>query len=138
MLYAMPPPTPPSVNEGRITIGKPSDRASSIASGSERARPLCGTSRPISRIASLNSCRSSATLIAWIEAPMSSTLVLLERAGLREIDGQVQRGLPADRRQQRIRALPLDDRRQDLGRERLDVRAIRQIRVGHDRRRDCC
>ena len=44
-----------------------------------RATPLCGTSRPISRIASLNSCRSSATLIASIDAPISLTLYFVER-----------------------------------------------------------
>ena len=77
MLYAMPPPTPPSVNDGRMTSGKPRVRARSTASGNVRARPLRGTSRPIDRIASLNCSRSSATLIAWIDAPISSTRYLL-------------------------------------------------------------
>ncbi len=69
----MPPPTPPSVNDGRMIAGKPVICTSSSASLSERASPLCGTSRPISRIASRKSSRSSPTLMASICAPMSST-----------------------------------------------------------------
>ncbi len=53
--------------------GNPVIFTSSIASLSERARPLRGTSRPISSIASRNRSRSSPTLIASICAPMSST-----------------------------------------------------------------
>ena len=44
------------------------------ASSSERARPLAGTSRPISSIACLKSRRSSPTLMASTLAPMSATL----------------------------------------------------------------
>src|SRR5204862_8328427 len=36
---------------------------------------------------------------------------------------------------QRIRALAIDDRFQHLDRERRDIGAIRQLGVGHDRRR---
>ena len=77
-----------------------------------RARPLCGTSRPISRIASLNSWRSSATLIALTEAPISSTRYFSSMPALGELHRQVQRGLAADGRQQRVGALALDDRRE--------------------------
>ena len=100
-----------------------------------RARPLCGTSRPISRIASLNSCRSSATLIASIEAPISSTSYLSSVPAVGEVDREIERRLAADRRQQRIGTLALDDRREHFRRQRLDVRAIGEIRIGHDRRR---
>jgi hypothetical protein len=61
--------------------------------------------------------------------------VLLERAILCEIDCEIQRGLAADGRQQRVRPLPRDDRREHFRRQRLDVRARGQLRVGHDRRR---
>ena len=57
-----------------MTSGKPSVLARLNASSSERASPLIGTSSPISRIASLNRRRSSATLMAWIDAPISLTL----------------------------------------------------------------
>ena len=61
--------------------------------------------------------------------------VLLERAVLAERDREVQRRLPADGRQQRVGPLLLDDLGQDLGRQRLDVGAVGDLRVGHDRRR---
>jgi hypothetical protein len=63
--------------ERRADDEREAERARQVtASASVRATPLCGTSSPISRIASLNSCRSSATLIAVVEAPISSTLNL--------------------------------------------------------------
>ena len=46
-----------------------------------------------------------------------------------------ERGLAADGRQHRVGPLALDDGRQHFRRERLDVGAIGQLRVGHDRRR---
>ena len=61
--------------------------------------------------------------------------VLLEHAGVGEIDREVERGLAADRGQHRIGPLLLDDRGQEVGRQRLDVGAIGELRVGHDRRR---
>ena len=61
--------------------------------------------------------------------------VALERAvvvkGLREVE----RGLAAQRRQQRVGQLALDDAGDGLGRERLDVGAVGELGVGHDRRR---
>ncbi len=62
-------------------------------------------------------------------------VVFVERAGRREIHREVQRRLPADGRQQRIRPLALDDRREDFRREGLDVRPVGQLGIGHDRRR---
>ena len=58
----------------------------------------------------------------------------IEHARLGQFDGQVERGLPADRRQQRVRPLAFDDLREHRERHRLDVSAIRQFRIGHDRR----
>ncbi len=48
---------------------------------------------------------------------------------------QVERGLPAERGEDRVRPLALQDRRDRPRLERLDVRARRHLRVGHDRRR---
>ena len=107
----------PRVNDGRMTIGKPSVRARSIASFGERASPLCGTSRPIDRMASLNSCRSSATLMAWIDAPINWTLYF-EHARVREIDGEAERGLTSDGWKERP-ASPRDDA-EKRHRQRLD------------------
>src|SRR5207249_3369872 len=61
--------------------------------------------------------------------------VLRQRSRVGEIDGEIERRLPADSRQQRIRPLALDDHADDFRRERLDIGAIRQLRVGHDRGR---
>ena len=60
---------------------------------------------------------------------------LVEHALLLERQRRVERGLPAHGRQQRVGTLALDDPGDDLGRDRLDVGRVRQIRIGHDRRR---
>ena len=60
--------------------------------------------------------------------------VLLEGAVIRERHGDVERGLAAHGRQQRVGPLPLDDLAYPLGRDRLDVRPVGQLRVGHDGR----
>ena len=131
----MPPPTPPSVNDGRMTSGKPSVRASSIASASD------------AREAALRHVEADLAHRVLEQLPILGHLdrldrradqldvVLLEHAGVGEIDGEVERRLAADGRQQRVRTLALDDRGEHLGRQRLDVRAVGQLRVGHDRRR---
>ena len=76
----MPPPVPPSVKLGRITIGKPEPPISAVmrfctaqASSSVCAMPLLAESRPIDVIASLNFRRSSAFSIAFSLAPIIST-----------------------------------------------------------------
>ena len=61
--------------------------------------------------------------------------VALEDAELDQLHGQVQRRLPAERRQQRVGPLLLDDGRQHLGVERLDVGPVRRGGVRHDRGR---
>ena len=61
--------------------------------------------------------------------------VALERAVLVEGHGQVDAGLPADGGQDRVRLLALDDPFERLGRQRLDVRPVRELRIGHDRGR---
>ncbi len=73
----MPPPTPPMVKDGRMIAGKPVRSTIASASASVLATPLSGTTTPISFIASRNNRRSSATLIAGIDAPISSTLYFL-------------------------------------------------------------
>ncbi len=59
----------------------------------------------------------------------------VERAGGGQIDGQIEAGLPADGRQQGVWTFALDDGRQHVGRQRLDIGAVGQLRIGHDRRR---
>ena len=73
MLYAMPAPTPPSVNDGRMIAGNCVVLTTSSASSIDFAYPLAGTSIPIERMASRNLSRSSATSMASTEAPINST-----------------------------------------------------------------
>ena len=54
---------------------------------------------------------------------------------LREIERAVERGLPAHRRQQRVRALDRDDLLDHLPGDRLDVGRVGHVGIGHDRRR---
>jgi hypothetical protein len=61
--------------------------------------------------------------------------VLLEHPVLVQRHRDVQRGLPAQRRQDRVRLLRRDDHLDVLGRKRLDVGGVGELRVGHDRRR---
>ena len=60
---------------------------------------------------------------------------VVEDARLGERDREVQRSLPAQRRQQRVRALALEHGGDAFEVERLDVRAVGESGVGHDRRR---
>ncbi len=76
-LYAMPPPDPPSVNDGRMIAG-----IAGVLDAAHALRPTCArirpwrTARPIRAIASANCLRSSATRIARAFAPISSHAVL--------------------------------------------------------------
>jgi len=60
---------------------------------------------------------------------------LRQHALAREVERAVERGLPAHRRQQRVGALALDDPREHRPGDRLDVRDVGHLRVGHDRGR---
>ncbi len=72
-LYAMPPPVPPRVKLGRITVGSPTAASAARASGREWAMALFGLSMPIAAIVSRNLRRSSARSITSALAPISST-----------------------------------------------------------------
>ena len=85
----------------RLHLAAPPRRCARCA---ERAEP-----RPIRVIAALNFSRSSALSIASREAPISSTPYFVEHAFAREVERAVERRLAAHRRQQRVRALLLDD-----------------------------
>src|SRR6202012_3262044 len=55
--------------------------------------------------------------------------------GLVQLDGGVERGLPAQGGQHRVRPLDGDDLLQHLGGDRLHVGPVGELRVGHDRGR---
>ena len=61
--------------------------------------------------------------------------VPLQHAALVELHGAIQRRLAAERRQQRVRLFARDDLLHHLGRDRLDVRPVGELRVRHDRGR---
>ena len=61
---------------------------------------------------------------------------LLEHAVPGEVHGQVQAGLPAQRRQQGVGPFLFDDLGHDFPGERLDVGAVGRRGIGHDRGRD--
>ena len=60
---------------------------------------------------------------------------LVEHAHLLQRQRGVERRLPAHGRQQGVGTLLLDDLGDDLGRDRLDIGGVGEIRIGHDRRR---
>ncbi len=59
----------------------------------------------------------------------------LEHSCLAERDGEIERRLPPQRRQQSVGTLLLDDCGDRLGVQGLDVRRVGPLGVGHDRRR---
>ena len=97
--------------------------------------PERGTSRPIRSIASLKSWRSSPFAMAWALAPINLHAVPRERAVAIQLHGGVQRGLAAHRRQNRVRFFAFENRFDHLRGDRLDVGAIGELRIGHDRGR---
>ena len=72
----MPPPVPPKVYAGRITIGNPISLAISSTCSMVSATLLVGTGSPISISKSLNRSLSSAFLIVSRGVPSSLTLYL--------------------------------------------------------------
>ena len=56
-----------------------------------------------------------------------------EHAGVGKVGGEVEARLPAQRRQKRVRPLPFDDLLDRLDGERLEVDAVGDLFVGHDR-----
>jgi hypothetical protein len=61
--------------------------------------------------------------------------VPIENPRVVQLDGEVQRRLPAQRRQERLGPLALDHLRDRLDVERLEIRRVGPLGVGHDRGR---
>ncbi len=61
--------------------------------------------------------------------------VAFEDAGLVEFDGEIEPGLAAEGRQQRVGPLAGDDRLDRRDGQRLEVDRVGDLGVGHDRRR---
>ena len=129
---AIPPPWPPSVKAGRSTTGnaRPSGRSSPMLTIRDS-----GTCSPVERTVSRKSSRSSARAITSTGAPTSSMPELVEDPLFRKPQREVEGCLAAERRQERVGALAAQDVGDALEVERLQVRAVREAGVGHDRRR---
>ena len=67
--------------------------------------------------------------------PQQLDVVALEDAGFVEFDGEVEAGLAAERRQQRVRPLARDDRFDRRDGQRLEIDRVGDLGIGHDRRR---
>src|SRR5205807_2266557 len=101
---------------------------SRITSSSNSFQPMTLSSTRIS-------CTGLAASPPLAIASNSSWLyaMLLEHAGFVKVEGQVEAGLSAERRQNGVGLFALDDSLGDLDGERLDVRAIRELGIGHHR-----
>ena len=132
---AMPPPRPPSVNAGRTMHGRPMSPSAASASSTvvrdRAARHLQpgGVHRLAEQVAVLGAGDRVVVRADELDAEALERAVLVQRLG------EVQRGLAAERRQQRVGALALDDLRDRARQQRLDVGRVGELRVGHDRRR---
>ena len=73
LLYAMPPPVPPSVNAGRIIAGKPISSRNANASSIVETVLDFACSKPARSTISRNASRSSARKIISLVAPIIST-----------------------------------------------------------------
>ncbi len=131
----MPPPVPPSVNDGRMIAGRPTCSSASAASSRVWASLERGVSRPIV----VHRLAEELAILGLVDGVGFGAdqfdAVSLQNALLVQRERRVERRLAAHRRKNRIRPLLGDDLGDDLRRDRLDVRRIRQIRVRHDRRR---
>ena len=94
-----------------------------------------GTSRPIRSMAALNWSRASALSITAALAPIISTPYFSSTPCWCRSIARFKPGLAAERGQQGVGPLGLDHLGHDLPGQRLDVRAVGHLRVGHDRGR---
>src|SRR5437899_3356229 len=76
----MPPPVPPSVNDGRMIAGRPTWSSALVASSRLWTTSVLGLSSPMRVMASRDSSGSSALSIASALAPISSALNVASRA----------------------------------------------------------
>ena len=122
----------PSERERRANDGRDRDAVELCERGDD---PRCRDDEPAgeNRIA-----EELAVLRATNDVDLSTDQLdpeIVEDAGLRQCNCEVERSLAAERREQRVGTLALEDGRDPLEVERLDVRAVGESRVGHDRRR---
>ena len=118
-----------------MIAGRPISSSASSACDSVLIWCERGVSRPILVIASRNSSRSSALSMASAVAPIISTLYFSSMPILRSDSAELSAVCPPMVGSSASGPLLLDDLGHDLGRDRLDIGGVGEIRVGHDRRR---
>ena len=96
---------------------------------------LGGTGSPIASIVVLKRWRSSAKLNRLDRRSEHLDIVSLEDAGFAQLDREVEPGLSAQRRQERVGPFALDDRCDRGNAERFEIDRVRNLGIGHDRRR---
>ena len=131
----MPPPLPPSVKEGRMTVGKPisacTARASSMLVRNARARAFesdVGHCAP-EELAILRHVDGALRRADHLDVEF------LEHTLAHQIERGIERGLAAHGRQQRTRFFLLDDPLDGAPVDGLDVDRVGALRIGHDRGR---
>src|SRR5206468_72470 len=110
--------------------------------------PVCtpiGSKFSIEQTTTQLSMRSRITSISNSFQPTSDSSIRTSLTGERSMPREgavaikfhrrIERGLAAHRRQNSVRFFAFDDCLDDLGRDRLDVRAIGKLRISHDRGR---
>ena len=128
---AKPPPWPPSVKAGRTTagVGSPSTCEMSVTIVDVGHLEAARLDRVLEELAVLGSAITSTP------APISSIPSSSRIAGLVELEREVERGLAAHRRQERVGPLAAQHRRDAFEVERLQVGRVGEAGVGHDRGR---
>ena len=131
----MPPPVPPSVKDGRMIAGRPISASASRASSARAHDVALGQVEPDleHRLAEQPAVLGLVDRLGRGADQLDAQP--LQRAVARQRHGDVERGLPAHGRQQRVGPLALDDLGDDRRRHRLDVGDVGRLRVGHDRGR---
>jgi len=126
---------PPRMNAGRMITGYPTSAAMASASGTAYATPDGGNPQPDlghRRLEALAVFGSADRLDAGTD---HLDAVRVEHPGFVERDRQVETGLAAERRQERVGPFAFDDPLDRRDVERLDVGGVGELGVGHDRRR---
>src|SRR3989304_2268522 len=127
----MPPPEPPSVNAGRTMAGSPID-ASAWSAARSRSAPVAPPT--ISEGGGGGAMRPGRAPAPRGRPPRGPARPFQD-ARPRQRDGEVERRLAPETRQDPVRALALEDALHRLDRERLPVDHVGDAGVGHDRGR---
>ena len=128
----MPPPEPPRVKEGRITVGKPISDCTASASSM-----LCAMRARAHLKADVgHRLAEQLAVLGHVDGALRGAdhlhVEFLEHALAHQVERGVERRLPAHGRQQRAGPFLLDDALDGAPVDGLDVDRVGRLRVGHD------